>query len=370
MDFGLGLMGYQGCWDDAAYAEQHGFATAGFVDSPLLGGDPFVCLGLAAQATRTMRLGTFLAIPSNRIAPTTASAIATVNRLAPGRAFLGIGTGYTGRNTFGLPPVSVSRFRDFALECRQLLEGEEVVHVAGKAERPIRFAHSPAESYVGMEPRVPVYMAADGPKALAATGEVADGWITTMQYSSMMANSPEVFAGSRETVAASAAGAGRDFGEGYTILSAAICVLEEGESAVSPRALERIGPCAMMAFHSYSDKPEIAEFLPPPIQERLGVYRDKVMARFDGPEDRVYQQAHCGHLSHLLPGEDEVLTEEIVRMTTLTGTASEIAEKLRELEEAGLRNVSFWIPPHLTRTVVDEVERDVMPLLREEANRV
>ena len=36
MDFGVGLMGYHGCWDDAAFAEDHGFSSAGFVDSPLL----------------------------------------------------------------------------------------------------------------------------------------------------------------------------------------------------------------------------------------------------------------------------------------------------------------------------------------------
>lgn len=368
MDFGIGLMGYDGCWDDAAYAEDRGFASAGFVDSPLLGGDPFVCLGLAAKATRSIKLGTFLAIPSNRIAPTTAAAAATVNRLAPGRVFLGVGTGYTGRNTFGLPPVSVKRFREFSRECRELLEDREVVHRSGGEERPIRFGHD-EDRYVELEPRVPVYMAADGPKALAATGAVGDGWVTTLQYSSIMDNSPEVFAGSLAAIDSAAAEAGRDFAAAYTMFSAAICVLEEGESAVSPRALERAGPCAMLAFHSYSDRPEIAEFLPPPIQERLPVYREKVIDRLHGSTP-LYQQAHQGHLSHLLPGEEEVLTEEIMRMTTLTGTAPEIAAKLRQLEEAGLRNVSFWIPPHLTREVINEVERDVMPLLREEPQRV
>jgi 5,10-methylenetetrahydromethanopterin reductase len=369
MDFGIGLMGYEGCWDDAAYAEQHGFASAGFVDSPLLGGDPFVCLALAAKATSAMKLGTFLAIPSNRIAPTTAAAIATVNRLAPGRTFLGIGTGYTGRNTFGLPPVSVDRFREFGRECRELLEGKEVVHRSGRQERPIRFGHG-QDRYVRLDPRVPVYMAGDGPKALAATGAVGDGWVTTLQYSSIMGNSPEVFSGSRAAVEAAAAEAGREFSPGYSILSAAICVLEEGESAASPRALERAGPCAMMAFHSYSDRPEIAQFLPPPIQDRLPVYREQVLDRLEAESSPLYQLAHSGHLSHLLPGEEEVLTEEIMRMTTLTGTAPEIAAKLRELERAGLDNVSFWIPPHLTREVINEVERDVMPLLREEPQRV
>jgi 5,10-methylenetetrahydromethanopterin reductase len=369
MEFGIGLMGFDGCWDDAAYAEEHGFTSAGFVDSPLLGGDPFVCMALAADRTSSMKLGTFLAIPSNRIAPTTAAAVATVNRLAPGRIFLGIGTGYTGRNTFGLSPVSVERFKGFSRECRELLEDREVVHRSGGQDRPIRFGHD-QDRYIQLDPRVPVYMAADGPKALAATGATGDGWVTTLQYSSIMDNSPEVFAASLAAVGAAAGEAGRDFSGAYTMFSAAICVLEEGESAVSPRALERAGPCAMMAFHSYSDKPEIVEYLPPPIQDRIPVYREKVLDRFEAESAPIYQQAHQGHLSHLLPGEEEVLTEEIMRMTTLTGTAPEIAAKLRGLEDAGLRNVSFWIPPHLTREVIDEVERDVMPLLREEPQRV
>ncbi|MGH2877922.1 MAG: hypothetical protein ACRDLV_16845, partial [Solirubrobacteraceae bacterium] len=58
-----------------------------------------------------------------------------------------------------------------------------------------------------------------------------------------------------------------------------------------------------------------------------------------------------------------VLTDEIVRMTTLTGTAQEIAATLGRMEEAGLTNVSFWIPPHLTREVVLEVESQLMPLM-------
>ena len=57
-----------------------------------------------------------MAIPSNRIAPVTASAIATIttiNKLAPGRVILGLGTGYTGRNTMGMPAVPVTRLKEY-----------------------------------------------------------------------------------------------------------------------------------------------------------------------------------------------------------------------------------------------------------------
>jgi hypothetical protein len=66
-----------------------------------------------------------------------------------------------------------------------------------------------------------------------------------------------------------------------------------------------------------------------------------------------------------LEGEAAVLTEEIVRMTTLTGTAEEIAGVLCGVEAAGLGTVAFPITPHLTRDVVAEIEESVMPLVAE-----
>jgi alkanesulfonate monooxygenase SsuD/methylene tetrahydromethanopterin reductase-like flavin-dependent oxidoreductase (luciferase family) len=355
-------MGYHGSWDDARFAEEHGFATAGFVDSPLLGGDPFVALGLAAQATERLRIGTFLAIPGLRRAPTTASAIATVNRLAPGRTFLGLGTGFTGRAVFGQPRVGAARMRDYALECRALLDGEEVEHTWDGRTRPIRFRHKEG-LYVDTDARTPVYVAGDGPQALAAVGAAGDGWVTTLQYSSVMGNSADVFAGSFEAVRASAAEAGRDLSDPYVMWSICVCVLEEGESPLSERALEHLGAGAMMPFHAYACDPSIGPYLPPPYQERLEIYEREVLDRFDVPRDRIYQEAHRGHLSHLLPGEEHVLTEDIMRSEMLVGTAEEIAGVLRRLEALGLSNVTFWVPPQLTRDVVLDIEEKVMPLL-------
>jgi alkanesulfonate monooxygenase SsuD/methylene tetrahydromethanopterin reductase-like flavin-dependent oxidoreductase (luciferase family) len=361
MDFGLGLMGYHGCWADAAFAERHGFAAAGFVDSPLLGGETFACMALAARETESLRLGTFLAVPSNRIAPITAQGIATINRLAPGRTFLGLGTGYTSRNTFGLPPLPVRRLRRYAEECRALLAGEPIAFEDPVATRNIRFGHE--GDYVATEPAIPIFIAADGPRALAAAGEVGDGWITTLQFADVMANSDEVFGASLARVREAAEAAGRAFDPAATMWSNTLCVLREGESATSPRVLERVGAYAMMPFQSWADKPEIGEHLPPPIRERLDIYRREVIDRHPVDPSDIHQETHRGHLSHLRPGEAAVLTEEIVRMTTLTGTAAEIAARLDALAAAGLGNVSLWFPPPLTREGVLEVEREIMPLL-------
>jgi alkanesulfonate monooxygenase SsuD/methylene tetrahydromethanopterin reductase-like flavin-dependent oxidoreductase (luciferase family) len=363
MEFGLGLLGYHGCWDDAAFAEEHGFSTAGFVDSPLIGGDPYVCLGLAADRTERIRLGTFLAIPSLRSPAVTAAGVGTVNRIAPGRTFIGIATGYTGRQTFGLQAVSAERMREHAQACRDLLAGRPVTHRWQRTEREIRFRHKP-DAYLDTEHEIPIYVGADGPKALRAAGEAGDGLVVTLKYSHAMLNSPEVFAAQLAAAREAASEAGRSFDDAYTIWSTVPCVLEPGESAASPRVLERVGASAMMPFHTYACDPSIGEYLPPPLRERLEIYEREVMSRWDVPRDLAYQEAHAGHLSHLLDGEAAVLTDEIVRMTTLTGTAQEIAAVLRRLEEEGLRNVSFWFPPHLTREGILEIEEQLMPLMR------
>jgi 5,10-methylenetetrahydromethanopterin reductase len=361
LDFGLGLLGYHGCWEDVAFAEQCGFATAGFVDSPLLGGETFACMALAAQATGSIRIGPFLAVPSNRSAAVTAQGVATINRLAPGRVFLALGTGYTSRNTFGLPALPAARLRDYARECRVLLDGGVAEYHEGERVRNIEFADR-RRDYIDLEQRIPVYVAGDGPKALAAVGEVGDGWVTTLQRADVMGNPVEVFSDSLAAVRASAQAAGRS-AEEYSLWSNTLCVLRPGERPTSPRVLTRVGAYAMMPFHSWADDPRIGEHLPPAIAERLDLYQREVLDKFPGGAAERHRFTHRGHLSHLQPGEELVLTDEIVRMTTLTGTAGEIVERLAALRNAGLRNLSIWAPPPLTREVVSEVSEQIMPLL-------
>lgn len=363
MEFGLGLMNYPGCWDDAAFAEQHGFSTAGFVDSPILSGDPYACMALAAKATSTMRLGTLLSIPGLRSAPSSASALATVNQIAPGRVFFGTGTGFTGRQPLGFQrPLAVSKVCEYAGQVRDLLAGREIVHRFGEREKHLRLKHGEALR-VDPENPIPVYLAADGPQALRAAGEMADGLITALLSENAMANAPAVFANALAATHSAASAVGRSYQDAYTMYTAFICVLEPGESLVSPRVLEHIGPAAMSSFHYYACNPGIAEYLPPTVRDRLEVYEKEVLARFDVPRDRLYQEVHAGHLSHLLDGEAAVLTEEIVKATGLIGTAEEIAAQLRVLEAAGLKNVTFWVPPRLTREVVRTVQQHIMPLL-------
>jgi hypothetical protein len=154
---------------------------------------------------------------------------------------------------------------------------------------------------------------------------------------------------------------------GYSMLSTTLCVLRDGETPTSPRVLERVGAYASMVFHTATDRPGLLAHLPPELQERYAIYKDGVLSRF--PQNRLHQEYHRGHLSHMLDGEAEALTDAIVRSETLTGSAAEIAAQLRAFEAAGLRNLTVWAPPHQTREVVLEIEREIMPLLRSASDR-
>src|SRR3989304_8460734 len=100
MDFGIGTSKI----DEIGYiphAENLGYSHCWVTDSQMIRSNCFAVLALAAQATRTMRIGTGVNVPGLRLAPVAANGIATINRLAPGRTFIAFGTGNTGMRMLG-----------------------------------------------------------------------------------------------------------------------------------------------------------------------------------------------------------------------------------------------------------------------------
>src|SRR5918996_1481609 len=124
MDFGVNLATAADSWKVVKRAEELGYARAWFYDTQLLNADVFVAMGAAAVQTSRIRLGTGVLIPSNRIAPVAASALASLNALAPGRIDFGISTGFTARRTLGLGPVRLADLEEYVRVVRGLLGGE------------------------------------------------------------------------------------------------------------------------------------------------------------------------------------------------------------------------------------------------------
>ena len=107
MDFGIALPTAADSWKHAKRAEELGFSHAWFYDTQMLSADCFVAMGAAAVNTQRIRLGTGVLVPSNRIAPVAANALATLNSLAPGRIDFGVGTGFTARRAMGFGAIKI-----------------------------------------------------------------------------------------------------------------------------------------------------------------------------------------------------------------------------------------------------------------------
>jgi 5,10-methylenetetrahydromethanopterin reductase len=148
---------------DVRRAEGLGWDAAWQPDSQLRRRDTYVMLAAAARATERLTLGTLLANPVNRHPTVTASSIATIDELAPGRTILGWGVGDTAVRLAGLKPARMKELAESTRLMRALLDGNEV---DVGAARPARLPHHRS---------VPIWVAAGGPRTLRMAGGVADG---------------------------------------------------------------------------------------------------------------------------------------------------------------------------------------------------
>ena len=145
-------------WKWVKRAEELGFHAAWFYDTQLLNPDVFICMALAAQETERIRLGTGVLVPSNRIEPVTANALATLNKLAPGRIDFGVGTGFTARRTMGLGAIPLKRFETYVNRVQALARGEMIEWDFEGQERKIKFLN-PELGLINVDRRmVEVYM--------------------------------------------------------------------------------------------------------------------------------------------------------------------------------------------------------------------
>ena len=352
MKFGLNFPARIDAWKDLTVAEDLGFTSAWFYDSQMLNSDVYATLTLAAEHTRRIRLGTGIAVPSNRIAPVTAHSIATINQLAPGRAMLGIGTGFTGRNMMGLPPVLLADLRDHVKMCRALLRGDEVLYREGKRERWIRFMH-PDRGYINIKEPIPIIVAAQGPKALEVAGEVGDGWMAPV-------SDVHSFRHNLQAVKAAAKRAGRPVDNFAVIMFAGVCVLKPGESLSSPRVLDQVGPIAAVALHALWETSAVASQLPPTLAPLCERYREEYVGKMEMPPDRRYMKVHEGHMIYVKPGEERFLTPELIGSFSMTAPREVLIDRIKELEAAGMQEIAFSLPNDGARERIEELGREIV----------
>ena len=317
-----------------ARAEDGGFDIAWLPDSQFLWRDVWATLALAARETSKIRLGTCVTNVETRHASVTASAAATLDELAPGRVILGVGTGDSSIKTLGLRPTRIDRMREQLEILRALIAGEAVsfdgrrMHLDAPAESP-----------------VPIYLAANAPKALALAGELCDGAIFLSGFE------PELVSTTRELLSVGAERAARSL-DGFDVCVGTICHVtdDSGEAAriVRPYVVAMAqtgGHDALRGIGIEIDPPELV----------AGIYPDMSHARdWEAASEAAREWV------------DDETALRFADAYCLIGSADDCSQRLRVAANAGatsfyIRHVNSYTLPE---AVLDSYAREVIPRFR------
>lgn len=145
------------------------FEELWLTDSSLHARNVYVYLTLAARRTRDLQLGTAVTNPVSRHPAITATAFATINELAGGRAVMGIGAGDRPLLSLGQKPARLARLEGSIEAIRELWTGKHVDYEGDGFSLVDAHMREPGPT------SMPIYMSASGPKTLQLAGRVADG---------------------------------------------------------------------------------------------------------------------------------------------------------------------------------------------------
>ncbi|MEM7142821.1 MAG: LLM class flavin-dependent oxidoreductase [Actinomycetota bacterium] len=294
----LGLPPRPDAPDLAVIAEELGYDRIWLYDSAALYEDIWVHLGLIAERTSTIGLGTAVIVPNLRHVMTTASAIATVARLAPGRLEVALGTGFTARLVLNKGALSWATTETYLRQLRALLAGE-VVEIAGER---CQMNHHPAMA--DARPfDVPLLLSAMGPKGQGIAAEFADG---------LMHVAPPEAPGGRHIQMINGT------------------VLDDDEAPTSDRVVDAAGPWEVLGWHGawHMGGEEIAAMLPGGAEwvERINAER---------PEGERHLAVHEGHCSHVTDRDRPLLAGKGSADNPWSGWVGDAADIRGRVEAAG-----------------------------------
>jgi alkanesulfonate monooxygenase SsuD/methylene tetrahydromethanopterin reductase-like flavin-dependent oxidoreductase (luciferase family) len=336
------------------HAENLGYTRCWVTDSPIIRSNCWAVLALAAQATRTMRLGTGVNVPALRLAPAAASGIATINRLAPGRCFIGFGTGHTGLRLLGRKPMRLAPFREYVEVVKKLLRGEEVDYALEGESHPIRFQMR-EHRFIDLDHPIPVYVAGFGPRAQALAGEIADGLISGLPRGGTL---PGMLANARRGAERAGRALPADFD---TSAMVTLVMREPGEALDSARILAECGAAVLSGLH-YLVAEHLESGKEPPAYAR-GIWKAYLDWLNEAPPDVRHQRLHGSHYSFLDPDEARFLTPELIQGSCLAGTPEELVDQVRELQRQGLRAIMLYPPLNRQYRVIEDFADRVMARL-------
>ena len=360
MEFGIGIDTHVNKWELVRYAEELGYDRAWVPDSQMIWSDCYATLALAAANTRRIKIGTGVAIAGTRIAPVTAHSIATINQLAPGRTFLGIGTGHTAMRVMGQNPMPVGEFSEYLRVLRALLHGEAVDYTFRGSTREIKFLHRDRR-FINLDDPIPIYVAANGPRVCEAAGEFGDGWITAGGINARVG-------GRLARIRIGAERAGRTLGPDFhTAALSSSCVLRAGERLTSERVINHTGAQVTSALHFAYENWKLRGQSDDAIPSFFRNVWDDYLRRVHGyslPERARFRQIYDGHGTFMQPEERRFVTAEAIRGTCLVGEPEDLVAQIRAMEAAGIKETVIEPPADFQREVYRDFAEQVMLAFR------
>ncbi len=354
MEFGICLASRPSDVDYVVEAERLGFTHCWAADSQMIWSDVYATLALIADRTTTMQIGTGVAVAATRPAPVTAAAHATINELAPGRVFCGIGTGNTAMRMMGHKPMRLAEFDDYLGTLRPLLAGEEAELTFRGQTGPVKHL-MPNDGFVRFDESIPIHVSAFGPKALEIAARRGDGLITSVPPD------PAAVRVLRTRLEAAAEAAGRSLDRDTFPVATltTMLVLENGESLESERVRRQTGAFAIASVHYLYE--QVVQFGRRPPAHLAEFWDDYVALVEQTPVERRHQRIHEGHNCWVIPEEEPFITPELINATCLVGTRGDLVAKIADLEESGLDQLVLLPPLAEKEAVIRSVAEEILP---------
>ncbi len=309
-------------------AERNGFTHGWTFDSAVLWQEPFVIYSQILANTTALKVGPMVTNPGTRTWEVTASTFATLNDMFGNRTVCGIGRGDSAMRVAGRRPNTLARLGEAIEVIRDLAEGREAEVDGQRMRLPwVR------------DGRLPVWMAAYGPKALALTGRKADGFILQLA-------DPFLTEWMVKAVRNAAAEAGRA-PDSVTICVAAPAYV--GDDLAHAR--EQCRWFGGMVGNHVAD-------LVSRYGEHSGMVPEALTEYIKGREG--YDYSHHGRAGN--PSTDFV-PDEIVDRFCLLGPPEAHIEKLRALRDLGVDQFAVYDMHDAQETTIDAYGAEIIPAL-------
>jgi len=282
----------------AKVSEEAGFTHIWVGDSHLIWREAYVNMTAMMLNTTKVKFGTGVTNPLTRHPSVLASAYATLEEYAPGRMIVGIGLGDSSVETMGMKPARLSFCEKTMLQMRDLLAGKEVQLETGK----IHLLH-PCKS------KVPIYIAASGPKMLELSGRIADGIIV------LVGVADEYIAHAKEKIGAGAKAAGRKLEDIHLVLWV---------------------PCAVSDKAPAKDavKAHVARVVAHPLPYVLDPQEQKVLAEIR----KAYDYYH--HMDQEA-NHAEVIPDWLVNKFAIAGTVDQCRAQIERIKKTDIQQIAI-----------------------------